>query len=92
MQMTEHAKSFQDLPETLTIPRDYLRFEHSVEQFYLQRLQNLCQYEINHRNDQLQRARGFFGMGADWEEVKRLQEMELKNCEKLRSLGYRVQM
>lgn len=91
-QIVEHAKSYQDLPEKIRVPRDYLRFEQSIEQAYLQRLQSMCNYEVQHRNERLQRARGFFGLGADWDEVKRIEAEELKNCSKLRALGYRVQV
>lgn len=90
--LAEQAKSYQTLPDKLRIPRDYLRFEQGIEQNYLQRLQNMCNYEVQNRNERLQRARGFFGLGADWDEVKRIEAEELKHCSKLRSLGYRVQV
>lgn len=89
--LVEQIKSYQTLPQELRIPRDYLRFEQGVEQAYLQRLQSMCNYEVQLRNEKLQRARGFFGLGADWDEVKRIEAEELKNCSKLRALGYRVQ-
>ena len=91
-QIVELARSYETLPEQLTIPRDYLRFEQQIEQEYLQRLQGSCQWEIQNRNDRLQRARGFFGIGADWDEVKKIEQEELKACKRLRTLGYRIQM
>ena len=89
-QIIETAVTYQDLPEKLSIPRDYLRFEQGVEQSYLQRLQQMCNYEIQHRNERLQQARGFFGVGADWDKVKRIEAEVMQHCSKLRSLGYRV--
>ena len=89
-QLVETAKSYELLPEKLSIPRDYLRFEQNVEQAYLQRLQQMCNYEIQHRSERLQHARGFFGLGADWDKVKAIEKEDLKHCTKLRSLGYRV--
>jgi DnaJ family protein B protein 12 len=91
-ELVEQAKAYETLPPNIRIPRDYLRFEQGVEQLYLQRLQSMCNYEIQNRNERLQRARGFFGLGADWDEVKRIEAEELQNCSKLRKLGYRVQM
>lgn len=90
--LVELAKSYQSLPSDLRIPRDYLRFEQGIEQAYLQRLQSMCNYEVQHRNERLQRARGFFGLGADWDEVRRIEGEELQHCSKLRKLGYRVQL
>jgi DnaJ homolog subfamily B member 12 len=61
-----------------------------VENHYLSRLQGFCRREIEERQDALVSARGFLGIGADWEEVKKIQARKLESCEKLRSLGYSV--
>ena len=91
-EIVQHASvTHPVLPDTgLSIPRPYLHFEQNIEQSYLQRLQNMCQNEMLIRNERLSRARGFLGLGADWEEVKKLEAQRLESCDKLRSLGYRI--
>lgn len=89
-QLVETAKTYEALPEKLVIPREYLRFEQNVEQNYLQRLQTMCNHENQQKSERLMHARGFFGLGADWDKIREIEKTELTHCVKLRKLGYRV--
>lgn len=46
--------------------------------------------QIERRNDELQRAKGLFGIGADWDKIQKLTDMRLDKCDELSRLGYRV--
>lgn len=48
--------------------------------------------QIDDKNQRLQQARGFFGLGADWDLVKKIEGEDLQACSRLRTLGYRVQL
>ncbi|KAK4701049.1 hypothetical protein P7C70_g5187, partial [Phenoliferia sp. Uapishka_3] len=72
----------QNLP-ALRIPSNLSKFERGVERAWVMRLQNSCQQEINRRQQMLERERGFFGIGANWEKVKEITDARLENCEKI---------
>lgn len=71
----------------LTVPKSLAKFEREVEKQYTHVLHQHCRHQIEDRNDQLQRARGIFGIGADWDRVQRLTDMRLDKCEELRRMG-----
>ncbi|KAH8919789.1 DnaJ-domain-containing protein [Atractiella rhizophila] len=90
---SEVISLFSQLPPELPplkLPNSLRRFEDKVETEHLRRLQYKCRREIEDRHERLTNAKGFLGIGADWDEVKRLQAMKLESCERLRQGGWRV--
>ncbi|SCZ90290.1 BZ3500_MvSof-1268-A1-R1_Chr9g10779 [Microbotryum saponariae] len=79
-----------DQVQRLRIPKSLATFERTVEQTYVARLQHTCRQELQHRNERLDRARGFLGFGADWDKVREITNENLPRCEELSKLGYRV--
>lgn len=79
-------------PQThkFVVPPSLAKFERSVEKQYMNVLHQYCRSQIESRNDQLQRAKGLFGIGADWDKVQQLTEMRLDKCDELSRMGYRV--
>ena len=45
-----------------------------------------CGNEQEDRRDRIDRSRGVFGFGADWEKIAQIQNEKLPSCEKLRKL------
>ncbi|GAA5979715.1 hypothetical protein JCM11641_004062 [Rhodosporidiobolus odoratus] len=75
----------------LRIPNDWARFERKVEQSWVGRLQAYCRAELNQREDQLQRATGFMGIGTDHAAIARITSQRLVHCEELSKIpGYSV--
>lgn len=74
------------------VPPSLLVFEKTVERTHVQLLQQYCQNEIQSRNQRLDTARGFFGIGADWDKVRAITNEKLEACSKLRDLGYQVRL
>ncbi|KAG8923472.1 hypothetical protein FRC00_006225 [Tulasnella sp. 408] len=67
-------------------------FEHDVERAYVNMLHNQCAIAEQNRAQRVEQATGFFGIGADWDEVKRLKAETFESCTKLNDLrrrGYR---
>ena len=66
------------------------KFEDMVDRLYTQELHSRCQRDI----DQKQRAKeaevGIFGIGTDWEKVKKIDSQVLESCEELKRLGFLV--
>lgn len=73
------------------IPPSLARFDRTVEQSYIARLQARCQRFLTGRQQRLEAARGFFGIGADWDKVKRITNERSGECVELGKLGYNVQ-
>ncbi|GAA5830905.1 hypothetical protein JCM3766R1_006169 [Sporobolomyces carnicolor] len=69
---------------------EYAKFEKSVETSWINRLQSYCRHEINNRQDSLDRARGFLGIGADYDRIRQLTAQKLPSCEALAEYGYNV--
>ncbi|GAA6006892.1 hypothetical protein JCM11491_001435 [Sporobolomyces phaffii] len=69
---------------------EYHKFEKSVETSWINRLQSYCRHEINNRQDALDRARGFLGIGADYDKIRKLTAQKLPSCEALAEYGYNV--
>lgn len=63
------------------------KFEDTVEQVYTHDLYAQCQ----RGTDRKQRAKdaefGIFGIGVDWEKVKKIESEVIVSCEELRRLG-----
>jgi DnaJ family protein B protein 12 len=56
-------------PVRLVSPPSLKSFEKKVERSYVHTLQSYCQQEIGNRNQQMEQARGFLGIGRDLERV-----------------------
>ncbi|KAJ8293276.1 putative J domain-containing protein C17A3.05c [Rhodotorula toruloides] len=65
------------------LPHDMLSFERTVERSWVNRLQTYCRLELNDRNDQLERARGFLGFGTDHDRIAKILAQKLPHCEEL---------
>ena len=51
------------------------KWEREVEMGYVRGLQSGCRAEMEKNEKRIEEKRGFFGIGADWEEVKRYVEV-----------------
>ncbi|KAG9018375.1 hypothetical protein FRB93_000078 [Tulasnella sp. JGI-2019a] len=66
-------------------------FEHSVEREFIAHLRGHCQRLQEDKERRMQEASGLFGIGADWDKIKKIREEKYDSCEqysKFRSLGY----
>ncbi|KAI5999306.1 hypothetical protein F5J12DRAFT_847474 [Pisolithus orientalis] len=63
------------------------RFESQVEHTYTQDRYAECQRGMNERERRKEAEIGFFGVGTDWEKVKRIEAERIESCEELRRLG-----
>lgn len=63
------------------------RFESNIEQVYTQNLYTQCQRDVNRRERRKEAEIGFFGVGTDWEKVKRIEAETFASCEELKRLG-----
>jgi len=77
--------------DSLVVPAKLQKFERAVERAWIQHLQTYCQHELNNRQSRLEAAKGFFGIGADWEKVRQITAEKLEACERLSALGYSIQ-
>ena len=63
------------------------RFESNVEQVYTQSVWTQCQRDMNKRERRKEAEIGFFGVGTDWEKVRRIEAETFTSCEELKRLG-----
>lgn len=63
------------------------KFEGSVERVYTQDLYTQCQYGLDRKEQRKDREVGLFGIGTDWEKVKRITEEPIESCDELKRLG-----
>jgi len=63
------------------------KFENTVEQIYTQDLYAMCQREVDRKEHLRDQEVGLFGIGTDWEKVKRIEEEVVESCEELKRLG-----
>ncbi|KAI6041307.1 hypothetical protein EDC04DRAFT_3060130 [Pisolithus marmoratus] len=63
------------------------RFESHVEHAYTQDRYVECQRGMNERERRKEAEIGIFGIGTDWEKVKRIEKEKIESCEELRKLG-----
>ncbi|ORX38941.1 hypothetical protein BD324DRAFT_617944 [Kockovaella imperatae] len=62
-------------------------FERGVENVYINRLHNECDYFNQRVSQQVSEAAGIFGIGADYEKMKELRALKSPACEQLRDWG-----
>lgn len=63
------------------------RFESNVEHVYTQDRYADCRRRVDERERRKEAEIGFFGVGTDWEKVKKIQAEEFESCEELKRLG-----
>ncbi|KAI0642132.1 hypothetical protein C8Q79DRAFT_1122043 [Trametes meyenii] len=63
------------------------KFESNVERAYTQDLFAQCQRGIDHKQRRKDQEVGLFGIGTDWEKVRKIEQEPIESCNKLRSLG-----
>jgi len=63
------------------------KFEENVERAYTQDLVTTCQREIGRKQRRKDELVGIFGIGTDWEEVRRIEKEKIESCEELRKYG-----
>ncbi|GAA5881339.1 hypothetical protein JCM3774_002879 [Rhodotorula dairenensis] len=75
--------------QQLKVPPRVRSFEKNVEQAWVNRLHNYCRHEIGARNDRLDAARGFLGIGRDPQKISQILAEKLPHCEQLSRIpGY----
>ena len=63
------------------------KFETTVERVYTSDLYAQCQRGLDRKETLKSREVGIFGIGTDWEEVRRIEQEPVEACEELRRLG-----
>jgi len=63
------------------------RFEKTVEQVFTQDLYSQCQRGLDVKQRKRDQELGLFGLGTDWEKVKRIEAEPVPSCEQLKSMG-----
>ncbi|KAI8053031.1 hypothetical protein BDF22DRAFT_612677, partial [Syncephalis plumigaleata] len=57
------------------------RYEQSIENDYAHHLERRCRQERYHRQQEMQRAKGWFGIGYDEEALRRAERIPLPTCD-----------
>lgn len=63
------------------------KFEDSVDQVYTRDLYTQCQRGVDRKNRLKENEIGLFGIGTDWEKVKKIEQEPIESCEELKRLG-----
>lgn len=63
------------------------KFEHNVERAYTQDLYSQCQRGLDRKQRRKEQEVGMFGIGTDWEKVKKIDEEPIESCDKLKQMG-----
>lgn len=63
------------------------RFEATVERVYTQELYTMCQRGMEQKERRKEQEVGVFGIGTDWNKVRRIEAEKVESCDKLRELG-----
>lgn len=63
------------------------KFENTVEQVYTRDLYAKCQYGMDRRTRRKENEIGLFGIGTDWEKVKKIEQEPIESCDELKRLG-----
>lgn len=92
-QWMEHPvlRSAVSIPDEDTYRRALARFELKVEKRYLELRYDMCARAIERRERAIDAKRGVFGIGADWEGIKKLKEEKVEACEEVKRWGVRVE-
>ncbi|TBU42820.1 DnaJ-domain-containing protein [Dichomitus squalens] len=63
------------------------QFETNIERAYTNDLFVQCQRAIDHKQRRKEQEVGVFGIGTDWEKVKKIEAEPVESCNRLRELG-----
>ena len=63
------------------------RFEKAVERYFTQHLADECQRGLELKSRRRDQELGLFGLGTDWEKVKKIEQEPIESCDKLRQMG-----
>lgn len=63
------------------------KFEDTVDRVYTQDLYNQCRQGMDRKERAKEAEVGIFGIGTDWEKVKRIDNELIGSCEELKKLG-----
>lgn len=63
------------------------RFEKAIERVYTQDLYAQCQRGVDRKERLKNQEVGLFGIGTDWDKVKRIDEEPIASCDELRRFG-----
>ena len=63
------------------------KFEHNIERAYTQELYGQCQRGLDRKQRRKDQEVGVFGIGTDWEKVKKIEQEPIESCDKLRQMG-----
>ena len=66
------------------------KFEETVDRRYTQELYSHCQRGIDRKQRAKEAEVGIFGIGTDWEKVKKIDSEVVESCEELKRLGFVV--
>ncbi|KAL9713544.1 Chaperone protein dnaJ [Leucoagaricus gongylophorus] len=62
------------------------KFEDNVDKIYTRDLYTQCQRGVDRKNRLKENEIGLFGIGTDWEKVKKIEEEPIESCEELKRL------
>ncbi|KAI0708818.1 hypothetical protein C8T65DRAFT_718421 [Cerioporus squamosus] len=63
------------------------KFEGNIERAYTQDLYAQCQRGLDRKQRREDQEVGIFGIGTDWDKVKKIREEPIESCDKLRQMG-----
>ncbi|KAI0741605.1 hypothetical protein C8Q80DRAFT_1260177 [Daedaleopsis nitida] len=63
------------------------KFESNVERAFTTDLYSQCQRGTDRKERRKDQEIGIFGIGTDWEKVKRIDQEPIESCDKLREMG-----
>ncbi|CAL1715097.1 unnamed protein product [Somion occarium] len=63
------------------------KFEGNIERLYKQQLYSQCQTGMDIKEHKKDKEVGLFGIGTDWEKVKKIDQEPVPACDELRRLG-----
>jgi len=81
----ESAKASSSSPSKTRGPA-LQKFEDSVDKVYVQDKYTQCQRGVDRKNRLKENEIGLFGIGTDWEKVKKIEEEPIESCEELKRL------
>ncbi|KAF8159470.1 hypothetical protein B0H34DRAFT_405495 [Crassisporium funariophilum] len=64
------------------------KFEDTVDRVYTQELYSQCQRGMDRKERMKEAEVGIFGIGTDWEKVKKIDKEVIESCEELKRLGF----
>lgn len=66
----------------------FTKFEDGVERTYTHELYGQCQRGVDRKTRLREAEVGVFGLGTDWEKVKKIENEVIPSCEELKRLGF----